>query len=184
MLGRREEPARLLVLGSYRPVDVIVTGHPLRSLLQELRARESDGAFNAIDEGLRVANQIGHVHLACILRSEAASLHSEAFDFPSAAAIAREELQRPWLTDRARPSAMFALAFALLGLGRLDEAQPPPRTSRCHGPSRRGYWQRLRSRNPLSSTGFRGERATGVEPAKSSLGSLLGPCGASVFRRR
>jgi hypothetical protein len=28
------------------------------------------------------------------------------------------------------------------------------------------------------------ERATGVEPATSSLGSLLGPCGASVFWRR
>src|SRR5262245_18845272 len=39
MLARREETARLLVLGSYRPVDVIVTGHPLQSLLQELRVR-------------------------------------------------------------------------------------------------------------------------------------------------
>jgi hypothetical protein len=28
------------------------------------------------------------------------------------------------------------------------------------------------------------ERATGVEPATSSLGSFLGPCGARVFRRR
>src|SRR5262249_13232624 len=39
MLARREETARLLVLGSYRPVDVIVAGHPLQSLLQELRVR-------------------------------------------------------------------------------------------------------------------------------------------------
>jgi hypothetical protein len=31
------EAARLLVVGSYRPVDVIVTGHPLRALIQELR---------------------------------------------------------------------------------------------------------------------------------------------------
>ena len=28
------------------------------------------------------------------------------------------------------------------------------------------------------------KRATGVEPATSSLGSFLGPCGARVFRRR
>ena len=83
---------------------------------------EWGAAFNAIDEGLRMANQSGHVHLASFLRSEAAALHSEAFDFTSAAAIAREELQRPSLTDRGRQSAMFALAFALLGLGRLDEA--------------------------------------------------------------
>src|SRR5262245_45469404 len=39
MLARRDEAARLLVLGSYRPVDVIVAGHPLQSLLQELRMR-------------------------------------------------------------------------------------------------------------------------------------------------
>src|SRR5207253_133098 len=39
MLGRRQESARLLVVGSYRPVDVIVTGHPLRALIQELRVR-------------------------------------------------------------------------------------------------------------------------------------------------
>src|SRR5882724_6041198 len=43
---------------------------------------------------------------------------------------------------------------------------------------------RRRSRNPLCSTGFQRERATGVEPATSSLGSFLGPCGARVFRRR
>src|SRR5262245_1674046 len=44
MLARREETARLLVLGSYRPVDVIVAGHPLQSLLQELRVRrQCDG---------------------------------------------------------------------------------------------------------------------------------------------
>src|SRR5215470_13647605 len=40
ILARREETARLLVLGSYRPVDVIVAGHPLQSLLQELRVRQ------------------------------------------------------------------------------------------------------------------------------------------------
>ncbi len=39
MLGRRQEPARLLVVGSYRPVDAIVAGHPLRALIQELRMR-------------------------------------------------------------------------------------------------------------------------------------------------
>src|SRR5262245_22636426 len=39
MLARREETARLLVLASYRPVDVILAGHPLQSLLQELRVR-------------------------------------------------------------------------------------------------------------------------------------------------
>jgi DNA-binding winged helix-turn-helix (wHTH) protein len=40
MLARRSEPARLLVVGSYRSVDVIVKGHPLRGLIQELRVRQ------------------------------------------------------------------------------------------------------------------------------------------------
>jgi DNA-binding winged helix-turn-helix (wHTH) protein/tetratricopeptide (TPR) repeat protein len=39
MLGRRQEPARLLVVGTYRPVDAIVAAHPLRALTQELRVR-------------------------------------------------------------------------------------------------------------------------------------------------
>ena len=39
MLARRREPARLLVLGTYRPADVIITGHPMRTLKQELHAR-------------------------------------------------------------------------------------------------------------------------------------------------
>ena len=39
MLARRREPARLLVLGTYRPADLIVSGHPLRALTQELHGR-------------------------------------------------------------------------------------------------------------------------------------------------
>jgi tetratricopeptide (TPR) repeat protein len=36
-LGRRREPARLLVLGTYRPVEVILHDHALRSVKQELQ---------------------------------------------------------------------------------------------------------------------------------------------------
>jgi predicted ATPase len=35
-LARRREPARLLLLGTYRPVEVIVRGHPLRAIKQDL----------------------------------------------------------------------------------------------------------------------------------------------------
>jgi predicted ATPase/DNA-binding winged helix-turn-helix (wHTH) protein len=38
-VARRRETARLLVLGTYRPVEVIVHDHPLRTLTQELRGR-------------------------------------------------------------------------------------------------------------------------------------------------
>ena len=36
-LARRQEPARLLVLGTYRPVEVIVREHPLKTVKQELQ---------------------------------------------------------------------------------------------------------------------------------------------------
>jgi DNA-binding winged helix-turn-helix (wHTH) protein len=38
-LAQRREAARLLLLGTYRPVDVVVREHPLRGVLQELRGR-------------------------------------------------------------------------------------------------------------------------------------------------
>jgi predicted ATPase len=37
-LARRKEPARLLVIGTYRPVEMLSDGHPLQSLTQELYA--------------------------------------------------------------------------------------------------------------------------------------------------
>ena len=37
-LARRREPARLLIVGTYRPADIQVHGHPLRAVMQELRA--------------------------------------------------------------------------------------------------------------------------------------------------
>jgi predicted ATPase/DNA-binding winged helix-turn-helix (wHTH) protein len=36
-VARRPDPARLLILGTYRPVDTIVHAHPLRTLLTELQ---------------------------------------------------------------------------------------------------------------------------------------------------
>ena len=35
-LARRRPPAKLMVIGTYRPVDVIVLGHPLKALKQDL----------------------------------------------------------------------------------------------------------------------------------------------------
>ena len=37
-LARRRDRARLMVIGTYRPVDVILTGHPLRGVKRELQA--------------------------------------------------------------------------------------------------------------------------------------------------
>src|SRR4029453_13991877 len=41
-LAQRREPARLLLLGTYRPVGGIVPGHPLQAVKQEL-ARHRQG---------------------------------------------------------------------------------------------------------------------------------------------
>jgi hypothetical protein len=38
MLARRREPARLLVVGTYRPAEVMASGHPLRALVRQLEA--------------------------------------------------------------------------------------------------------------------------------------------------
>ena len=37
-LARRRDPARLIVIGTYRPVDVILGEHPLKTLKRELQA--------------------------------------------------------------------------------------------------------------------------------------------------
>jgi len=37
-LARRRDPARLMVIGTYRPVDVIVSDHPLKAVKRELQA--------------------------------------------------------------------------------------------------------------------------------------------------
>ncbi len=38
-MARRRDPARLLILATYRPIDAIVREHPVHSLIQELRLR-------------------------------------------------------------------------------------------------------------------------------------------------
>ncbi len=37
-LARRQDPAHLMVIGTYRPVDVILAGHPIKSVKRELQA--------------------------------------------------------------------------------------------------------------------------------------------------
>jgi tetratricopeptide (TPR) repeat protein len=39
-MARRREPAKLLLLGTYRPADVLASKHPLSAVVQELQARQ------------------------------------------------------------------------------------------------------------------------------------------------
>ncbi len=56
LLARRREPARLLVIGTYRPVDVIVQEHPLRAVKQELQLH---GLCAELPLGLLSETQVG-----------------------------------------------------------------------------------------------------------------------------
>ena len=38
-MARRREPAKLLIIGTYRPPDMLASNHPLRGIVQELQAR-------------------------------------------------------------------------------------------------------------------------------------------------
>ena len=63
-LAQRPEPARLLVLGTYRPVEVLLQGHPLRGMVQELcgrgQGRELRLEFlTAADVAAYVAGRLG-----------------------------------------------------------------------------------------------------------------------------
>jgi predicted ATPase len=54
LLAQRRGPARLLLLGTYRPADVIMSGHPLKAVKQELqvhgRCEEMQLGFLTIEE--------------------------------------------------------------------------------------------------------------------------------------
>src|SRR5207247_8788565 len=59
-LAQRSEPARLVLSGTYRPVEVILSGHPLKAVKQELQAHQQCAELpldflteSAIDEYLR-----------------------------------------------------------------------------------------------------------------------------------
>ncbi|HET8645773.1 MAG TPA: AAA family ATPase, partial [Vicinamibacteria bacterium] len=63
-LAQRPEPARLLVLGTYRPVEVLLQGHPLRGIVQELcgRGQAVDlqlEFLSAVDVAAYVAGRLG-----------------------------------------------------------------------------------------------------------------------------
>jgi predicted ATPase len=63
-LAQRREPARLLVLGTYRPVETVLRAHPLRGLVQELcgRAQAVDLRLEflpAADVAAYVAGRLG-----------------------------------------------------------------------------------------------------------------------------
>jgi DNA-binding winged helix-turn-helix (wHTH) protein/tetratricopeptide (TPR) repeat protein len=95
-VARRPDPARLLLLGTYRPVDAIVHAHPLRTVLTELQQHGqcAELALDYLAEGAIVAylrQRFGHAGLATDL---AAVLHQRTHGNPLFVIAVVEELLR------------------------------------------------------------------------------------------
>jgi DNA-binding winged helix-turn-helix (wHTH) protein len=104
LLGRREESARLLIVGSYRPADVIVSGHPLRALVQELRVRR----------------QCEDIALDLLREADVAAYLAQRFGVHTAAPALAAAVHRQ--TD-GNPLFMVRLADELVALGVLVEEE-------------------------------------------------------------
>src|SRR5262245_6265863 len=63
LLARWRTPARLLVLGTYRPADVIVQAHPLRTVVQTLQ--QHGHCHVLLLESLTVAEVAAYLHGGC-----------------------------------------------------------------------------------------------------------------------
>jgi predicted ATPase/DNA-binding winged helix-turn-helix (wHTH) protein len=92
VLARRKDPARLMVLGSYRPCDVAAADQRLRSLLQDLRARQ-----RVVDVPLPPLTEL---HIAAYLSSR---FPGNDFSVPLARVILRLTAGNPlFVTDVVR----------------------------------------------------------------------------------
>jgi predicted ATPase len=87
-LAQRQEPARLLVLGTYRPVDVIVRGHPLQAVKQELmRHRQCAELSLELLTGAEVAQYLAlrfacDTHLTASFQALAQAIHHRTDGHP------------------------------------------------------------------------------------------------------
>jgi predicted ATPase len=100
-LARRREPARLLVLGTYRPVDVIVHGHPLQAVHQD---------------HLALHGQCADLHLEDLTAAEVATYVGVRFPTSTAGPRAGQRA----LSAHGRPSAVYGTdrgSVASPGLG-------------------------------------------------------------------
>jgi DNA-binding winged helix-turn-helix (wHTH) protein/tetratricopeptide (TPR) repeat protein len=71
-VARRPDPARLLILGTYRPVDVMVHAHPLRTVLTELQQHGQCGELalddlSDVEVTAYLRQRFGHAGLAADL---------------------------------------------------------------------------------------------------------------------
>jgi predicted ATPase/DNA-binding winged helix-turn-helix (wHTH) protein len=125
VLARRPEPARLLVIGTYRPVELIVREHPLKALKQELQAHDQCREL-----------PLPGLDAAAVRTYVAGCLPPEAVE-PAAAAVYRRTAgqplfmvhlteylaQHPKLVARGNAEALAAAADLPVGLRQFIETQ-------------------------------------------------------------
>ncbi len=102
VLARRRGPARLLVIGTFRPVDLIVEGHPLRRLTQELSRRGccDEVALEPLDPA-RVAEYLA-ARLPGSVPAELAQIVHERTDGNPlfTVSVVDHLIERGWLVER------------------------------------------------------------------------------------
>jgi predicted ATPase/DNA-binding winged helix-turn-helix (wHTH) protein len=115
-VARRPDPARLLILGAYRPVDAIVHGHPIRTVITEL-TQHQQGAELPLDylsEG-EVAAYCGQ-RLRGPWRSEALThvLHQRTRGHPLFLVMLVDELHRQGLLHAEATAGEIAKAVGTI----------------------------------------------------------------------
>ena len=118
VIARRFEPARLLVLGTFRPAEARSAGHPLRGLVQSLRVRNlcSEVALGSLSESATHAFLALHLDGTDPGGEVAALLHSRTRGNP----LYMEKLVEAWIDEGAltRESGAWVVARDLDELAR------------------------------------------------------------------
>ena len=118
VIARRFEPARLLVLGTFRPAEARSAGHPLRGLVQSLRVRNlcAEVALGSLSESATHAFLVLHLDGTDPGGEVAALLHSRTSGNP----LYMEKLVEAWIDEGAltRESGVWVVARDLDELAR------------------------------------------------------------------
>jgi DNA-binding winged helix-turn-helix (wHTH) protein/tetratricopeptide (TPR) repeat protein len=111
LLARRTEPARILIVGTHRPVAILPSAHPLRSLVQELAGRYCED-----------------VALPPLTPTEVAEYLGNRIDTDEAASLA-QAAQSIHQRSEGNPLYMVTLVGAMLGNDRANGSATEKRAS-------------------------------------------------------
>ena len=113
---RRRDPARLLILGTYRPADVPVHAHPLRAMVAALRhhPQYAELGLDALSAAATVAYLRQRCGASAVLAGLSQLLHQRTGGHPLFLATMVDELGRQGLLATAGDGGAYQEALALL----------------------------------------------------------------------